>query len=237
VSDDDRDAGTHQGVSERLEADAELVALLAEDAFSGPRYEEFERSLYAYGKSVLMAWMRTGEIFTQCRRWEIFLNPLPRPFRSDDRLDLANRTLAAALPSFRLRALVGGGWSPEGGASITTYFAKGLPIQFSNPYKSWCRQARADIERQSRTAPESALLSLALTAETSDPQSMYILSETVREELGRLDSETRAILRMTSYGYGYAEIAEVLDMTARAVEAKMYRHRQRVRRRQEDGLG
>jgi DNA-directed RNA polymerase specialized sigma24 family protein len=237
VSDGDRDAAPHERVSARLEADAELVALLAEHGFSGPRYEEFERSLYAYGKSVLMAWMRTGEIFTQCRRWGILLNPLPRPFRSDDRMDLANRTLAAALPAFRLRALVGGEWRPEGGASITTYFANGLPVQFSNPYKSWRRQARADIERQSRTAPESALLSLALTAETRDPQSMYIISETVREELGRLDSATRTILQMMADGYKYAEIAEVLGMTARAVEARVSRHRDRVRGRQGDGLG
>ncbi len=35
-------------------------------------------------------------------------------------------TVALALPRFRHRAFVEGGWSYEGGASVTTYFMLGL---------------------------------------------------------------------------------------------------------------
>jgi|ERR1700719_1361984 hypothetical protein len=92
-----------EDVERQRAADADLVALLAHHDFSGPIYERFELKLYSYGKPILLAWLRTGEIFTQCRRRNLRFSAPPRPFTSDDRAQLANYTLAAALPVFRQR--------------------------------------------------------------------------------------------------------------------------------------
>ena len=60
----------------------------------------------------------------------------------EDREDLAVETVARALPFFRQRALVEGGWKPEGGASLSTYFVNFLPFQFANAYREWHRNQK-----------------------------------------------------------------------------------------------
>lgn len=235
---DDDSPGKHadEDLERQRTADAELVSLLAQQEFSGPLYEKFELKLYGYGKPVLIAWLRTGEIFAQCRRRNLRLSAPPRRLTSDDRTHLADHTLAAALPVFRQRSLIEGGWS-SGKAALTTYFVNGLPIHFSNVYRSWCRQVRKEIDWLGQVKAESDLADVPDITVTSDPQQLYILRETVQEELSWLDAATRGILIMLNEGYRYAEIAEVHGMSARAVEAVVYRHRKRMLRRPENELG
>ena len=204
--------------------------MLAQHGFSGPVYERFELKLYSYGKPILLAWLRTGEIFTQCRRRNLRFSAPPRPFTSDDRVQLTDHTLAAALPVFRQRSLIEGGWS-SGKAALTTYFVNGLPIHFSNVYRSWYRQARKEIDWHRQTKSESNLADIPDVTVTRDPQELYILRETVQEQLKLLDATTRSILIMLNEGYKYAEIAEIHDISVRAAEAIVYRHRKRMQRR------
>jgi DNA-directed RNA polymerase specialized sigma24 family protein len=226
----DPDWRDSEGVERQRAADAELVALLARHDFSGPIYEKFELKLYDYGKPVLLAWLRTGEIFVQCRRRNLRFSAPPRPFTSDDRAQLANYTLAAALPVFRQLSLIEGGWTP-GKAALTTYFVNGLPIHFSNVYRSWCRQVRKEIDWRGHTKSEADLADIPDVTITSDPQQLYILREALQEELKGLDAATRSILIMLNEGYEYAEISEIHGMSVRAIEAIVYRHRKRMQRR------
>jgi DNA-directed RNA polymerase specialized sigma24 family protein len=215
----------------RHAADMELVALLARHGYSGPLYEDFERRLYGYGRAVLLAWLRTGEIFVRCHSRSFRLGKPPQPFTDDDRAHLADHTLAAALPAFRQRALIEGEWNPAGGAALTTYFVSGLPVHFPNVYRSWCRQTRREADWQSRIEPEPDFADIPDTTFTNDPLNLYLLRETVREQLRGLDATTRSVLILRYEGLTYAEIGEVHGMTARAVEAITYRHRQRMQRR------
>jgi RNA polymerase sigma factor (sigma-70 family) len=217
-------------------ADAELVALLAQHNFNGPFYEKFEASLVEYGRPILLAWLRNGEIFARCRSRNLRLSAPPRFFTAEDRIQLADDTLAAALPVFRRRALVEGGWGP-GQAALTTYFVSGLPIHFCNAYRSWCRQVRKDVDWQAHLGPEPLIAEIPDITVTSDPQLLYILRETVQEELNGLKAELRAILMLLYEGYSYKEIAEIQGASPESIEAKVYRHRKSMRRRPGDSRG
>lgn len=48
---------------DRRMADKQLLQVLAEDGFTGPRYDRFVEELVRYGISVLRAWMHSGYIF------------------------------------------------------------------------------------------------------------------------------------------------------------------------------
>jgi DNA-directed RNA polymerase specialized sigma24 family protein len=211
-------------------ADAALVALLAQHGFSGPVYEKFELGLYEYGRPILLAWLRTGEIFARCGRRNLRLGMPPRPFTADDRAQLTDDTLTSALRVFRRRALIQRGWNP-GQATLSTYFVSGLPVHFCNPYRSWCRQARKDIAWQDQVAREFVVTDVPDFMATSDPQQLYILRETLQEELSGLKAEMRAILILMNEGYTYKEIAEIQGVSPESIEAKVYRHRKNMRRR------
>src|SRR5436190_22325689 len=96
--------------AQRLRADAILVGYLRRADFSGPEYERFADSLVRYGRSVLMAWLATGEIFVRCGRRGFRLPRPARPLTHDDRESLATDTVVSALVDFRRRALIAGGW-------------------------------------------------------------------------------------------------------------------------------
>jgi hypothetical protein len=119
----------------RLQADARLRDALAVNDFAGPEYVLFEEDLVRYGRSVLMAELASGLIFTKCAQKGV---RLPRwRLSSQDSEELVYDTLARALPIFRRKALVEGRWQPEGGATLKTFFVNFLPYQFANAYREW----------------------------------------------------------------------------------------------------
>ena len=135
----------------RRAADQRLRDELATHNFSGPQYQQFERELVRYGTSVLRAWMYTGYVFKLAssrgyclRPSEVELGALHR--ESDVREELANMTVAVALPKFRQRALIDGGWRPDGGASLSTYFTGACLAVFPNEFRRW----RVQVEKWRR---------------------------------------------------------------------------------------
>lgn len=223
--------GMDEDLARRLEGDTELVALLACNGFVGPAYARFERDLHTYGRRVLTAWMKSGHIFVKCRRRGLLLRRLPRPFTAEDRSELADHTLATALPSFRQHALIESGWTPEGNAGLTTYFTNGMPLHFANPYRAWHRRASEDLRWQHHTVPHENAELLAGDPYSTDPALICVSRETVRDSFRDIDERTRGILALKIERYTHAEIGEVYDMTVRAVEGVIYRHRKRLEER------
>jgi len=136
---------------ERRAADQDLVRELAAGDFGGRRYQRFEEELARYGISVLRGWMHSGFIFKLLRGRGFPLYPNDREleelFRDTEaREDLASMTVAFALPRFRERALVDGGWRYDGGASLTTYFMGACLYVFPNEF----RKRRVDQKKWSR---------------------------------------------------------------------------------------
>jgi hypothetical protein len=108
------EARRQQESLQRRLADQKLLQVLAADGFAGPRYNRFVSELAAYGISVLRGWMHSGYVFKLAAARGRDLHPteweLERLVRdSDVREELANMTVALALPRFRENALIAAG--------------------------------------------------------------------------------------------------------------------------------
>jgi len=216
----------------RLQADRELRDVLAAQGFAGPAYAVFEDELASYGHQVMTAWLATGQIFTRCRQAGINLLSLPIPV--SEREDLAQETVAETLRTFKRTALQQGHWRPEGGASLKTFFTGALFHQFANIWKKRLR-ARARLAGPS-------LDTLPSDTETPDPGPAEISEQRdeIRRGLAGIENDrTRVALVLTEDGYQQEEIAEILgtDITPRAVEGYLRRHRRRLAARNDEEGG
>ncbi|MBT2230047.1 hypothetical protein [Nonomuraea sp. NEAU-A123] len=135
---------------------------------------------------------------------------------------------AVALQHFHERALLGGAWRHEGGASLTTYFMGACLRVFPNEYRKY----RASCKRWTQ-----AHLYEARTVEPDDrplvgPEAIVVGNARVWEDLRRTDERTRAIIALMIDGYTQDKIAELLqEPSVRAVEGVIYRWRSRYKHR------
>ena len=214
----------------RLQADRELRDALAAENFTGPAYAVFEDELASYGHQVMTAWLATGHIFTLCRQAGLNLLSLAIPF--SDREDLAQETVAEALRTFKRKGLEQGGWRPEGGASLKTYFTGALFRQFANIWKKRLRAREASTGSSLETLPSDT--------ESPDPgpAATAVQRDKIRRGLAGIKNDrTRIALVLTEDGYEQEEIAEILgpDVTSRGVEGYLRRHRRHVAARNDEG--
>jgi hypothetical protein len=143
---------------------------------------------------------------------------------TDLRLELAVMIVAVALPAFREHALVGGGWRADGGASLTTYFLGACLTVFPNEFRKF-RSQRRRWRAQDATGPKATM---PRADADGDPADLVAGTMRVREDLGRMDPRTRAIVALRMDGYRQEEITEMLGETSvRAVEGVLYRWRVR----------
>lgn len=103
------------------QADLELCNDLALAGFRGPGWDRYAWELARYGYAVMMAWLRSGEMFSQCKAKGCNLGSPPLEWTIDDRAGLANETVALAVNSFK-QALIEGKWTHDRGATLKTYF-------------------------------------------------------------------------------------------------------------------
>lgn len=215
----------------RLQADREMRDKLADQDFAGEAYAVFEDELAAYGHQLMTAWLASGHIFTRCRDAGLGMRSAPIPY--SDREDLAQETVADALHSFRCKGLMQGGWQPEGGASIRTYFTRALLLHFANIWKKRLRALTACSALSLDTLPADP------ESPNPDPADTAVQRDQIRRGLVNIENDrTRIALVLTEDGYEQEEIAEILGpgITPRAVEGLLRRHRGRVAaRHDEDG--
>ena len=217
---------------ERREADQRLVDALAQHDFSGPLYRRFEDELVNYGLAVTKGWTFSGHIFhlTAARGFRLHPTDLElEELRRDGdlRLEFADLTVATALPRFRNRALVRGGWRHDLGASLTTYFAGALVYEFPNHF----RRRRVDRRKYERACRREGVVLLPQAEPSSDPAVIALSDMRVRADLTRLRPRDRRIVVLTLVGYSQEEIVELLGETSvRAVEGVL--HRWRIREQQ-----
>lgn len=206
--------------------DAQLLTRLTKAGFKGSEYDKFEGDLIAYALPVLRGWLYTGYVFTLTakRGWALYPSDLELDrLRSDSDLrnDLAMMTIAQALPFFLERALQNGNWSVEGGANLTTYFTGACARMFPNEF----RLHRRESKKLSRLVLQEDHLLDTSTAAPNDPSRICIGDQWVIDSLKDLEPKTKAVVELTLAGYEQSEIGEMLDLTERAVEGRLYRFR------------
>jgi hypothetical protein len=231
------DAETDQAMARRLTEDAAEVTRLADAGFAGRPYQDFEERLIRYSKALLTAWLLSGEIFARCRAKGMGLPGPARLPTDEDCGDMAADTLVDGLRDFRRRALVEGGWRPEGGAPLDRSFVDGLLEPFANVYRGWNVQAQREVDELMRRDPEATeadMEQIAADPGTSDPQEIVMRRSAVKEALASLADNTARVLLLHQLGYGPSEIAELMDMTPPAVEETLRRHRSNSRSKEDE---
>ncbi|GLY38242.1 hypothetical protein Amsp01_042660 [Amycolatopsis sp. NBRC 101858] len=207
----------------RLGGDAELYERLAGRGFAGVEYDFFRAELAAYALPVLRSFIRRKMIYSMCR--EVGRPVKPSDLVSDhlaryvdDRLELAGETIARGLQMFEQHALRGGKWTPQGGASLKTYFVGACVRSFSAAYKRWL----AEYDH-----PDSVPLELAPEpCGVEDPEAAAVGLLTVEEHLDAMKPVARDLAaRVALRAETFEEAGEAYGLSARAVEGHFYRHR------------
>jgi DNA-directed RNA polymerase specialized sigma24 family protein len=205
-----------------------LFAELAAAGFAGAMYDRVADRLASYGYQVLRAWIRTGDIFALCAKKRIRGLPASASWdgwADDDIEDLVQDTVVHALSKFRRDALAGKGWRPDGGASLTTYFAGACMFAFATVYKNHHNTRR-------RHAQAVAAARQAQPAQVPDVAEAVVDQAAAAEHLAAIaDPRLRLAIQLAADGYGHAEISNLLadGTTPRAVEAMLYRYRKQAR--------
>lgn len=223
----------------RHDRDRQLFEAVLAEGFCDRRWKRLADDLAAYGLAVLDAWMRTTYIFAKVRgigrplhhtypeTMELVTNP-------DTREELCAETTAQALKKFRDDAQRGTGWSPEGGASLTTYFVGACVQAFNNEFRRWSREEHpwGPLGHNRSIDPHTLLKHSDRVAEVQrathmfdDPERATADADHFDRVLHELSPKEHAILRLTDFGYSQEEIGELLGITERAVEGRLYRLR------------
>jgi DNA-directed RNA polymerase specialized sigma24 family protein len=207
--------------------DSRLLARLSENGFEGIEYEIFADDLARYAIPVLRGWMYSGYIFFLAAKRGYRLAPSDAELdqlRRDSALrdELAIMTVAKALRFFRSRALLAGGWTVDGGASLTTYFTGSCVFVFPNEFR---RHRRTQQRwREQDLLDNRGFIAAASAAQ--DPAGIVAGNLWVEGCLDQLDERARAIVELRMDDYSQAEIVEMLGETSiRAIEGVLYRLR------------
>ena len=120
-----------------------------------------------------------------------------------------------------------GRWSPEGGASLATFFVGQCITRFPNLYRVWLRDRRPTAWAPlSELDEDSARVAYARQLDPADAAIAAVELQRVGEEL---DDRTRQAIVLQEFGYQVVEIAELLDESPKAIEMALYHHRRRIR--------
>jgi DNA-directed RNA polymerase specialized sigma24 family protein len=211
---------------ERRMADLDLRNELALHRFTGPAWRRFAEELARYGHAVLMAWMATGEMFSQCRKKHCYPGPPPEQWTDDDRMGLANDTVAAAMVSFREQGLIGKKWDYTAGATLKTYFIGACIYQFPNHFRRWRTDDQTWNQLRRLEPGADELMHLPHTDATDDLAVTRVMTSTAFAAIP--DDRTKSAMLLHSRGYTYPEIAEILGTSVKAVDGLLIRHRKRM---------
>lgn len=215
---------------ERLANDADLVADLRADGFTGQDWEFFANELARYGVAVISGWMRRGIITSKCAEKRIKVKSLPDSVRGDVSAvqAIAGETVAVALDHFREEVLIPGAWNSAKGASLRTFFIGQCLRRYGNILQSWLNH---ELPVGYFDDPEGEFDTIEAGRRLNTVEDDAIRTVAAQVVL-RGASSTRAAraLAMDACQYSNAEIASDLGMTVSAVQSLLKRERARLRR-------
>ncbi|MEU5692432.1 hypothetical protein [Actinosynnema sp. NPDC020468] len=218
---------------QRREGDVALRDELAAQGFEGTLWWLFTHELARYGYAVVVAWLRTDEMFAQCKKRGCYPGPPPLDWEWDDVHSLANDTVGQAILDFRERALIGGGWRSDGGASLKTYFVGRCVFAFPNFYRKW----RTEQWHRRRLGSAAAGVEdiAGLSSSEQDPADLAVARLHLWRSFADIpDERTKRALLLQESGYRVEEIAELLGEASKDVVRGLL---QRQRKRGRDARG
>lgn len=220
---------------QRRQADAAMINYLRREDFEGPHYRQFMQTLMEYGWRILSGWSANGLIFDRVARAG---RPVPATmvttaWADDERSQVVTDTVIKGSTLFREHGLVRGKWTPEGGASLTTYFVGAGLLAFNPVYIKWYKAYRlGQSELDHRAAGEDDVLRAQRDIpdqRATDPAHIA----TVHDDIASLrvllpDEKLRGALALMTLGYSQVEAAAEVGLTTKALEGRLARARTKV---------
>jgi DNA-directed RNA polymerase specialized sigma24 family protein len=182
--------------------------------------------LVAFALHQLMYEVGTGTIVRWCaHHFQRPMGPLPRDWAAQDREDIVQDTIVAALQKLIADIDAGKGWDPARGHSLAAYFLDLCTASFPNCLQAWRTKHRQAVHL------DAADIQLAAPT-TVDPERTVI----ARDELAMIMraygipvKQLQALIGQ-SFGLTHADLAAQLQLSPQAVEGLIYRARQRLPR-------
>ncbi|MGW2918214.1 hypothetical protein ACWDBF_10150 [Streptomyces angustmyceticus] len=215
----------------RRENDRKIVNALRADGFEGPRYEKFVARLTEYGWSTMNKWTANGEIFRKARQVgrPVPVHKVTTTWTRDDRQDVATDSVLGGLHVFRSYGLIQGHWSPDGGASLPTFFMGAVIRAFPRIYIRWFdnRQfTQAELARYSDPDEQLDMLAFIPDPRVTDPCAAAAANDYVDRLLPYVkDPQIREGLGWRALGYTQGEAALRVGLTEKALERRISRVR------------
>jgi hypothetical protein len=226
-----------EGCDERaagLQSDAVLFEQLLATRFTGPAWRTAAQSIGSYCLEVMRAWLHTKEVFAQCAEKGFQLPRASLPLNATEISDLAADTVTDALNNFRLRALAGKGWRPDGGRSLASWVMGDCVFAFPNVWRRWLSRCSAGtrVEAQELLVAHWPDASRWVTGSTED---LIVRRDEAQQALTLAGPRLRKAIVLLALGYSQAETCEILGdaLTPRALEGHLYRFRRQLQTRKE----
>jgi DNA-directed RNA polymerase specialized sigma24 family protein len=206
--------------------------------YDGPAYRQLFDDLWRYAWPVIKVFLRTNRMNQVLRRYAPYRNFAISPedmvvlSRSEAERDaLAVDIISRAVENFRTRAILKRKWSATGGASLRTWFIGTCALSYPRAYTRWSKN-RTDrlVQVAKRHAIDLDTVGNDFSQRASDPSLIVSHRSDLQSLIDNAQPTTKLILGLLMEGLTQAEIATELGLTVRAVEGRIYRFRDRIRR-------
>lgn len=210
--------------------DRPLYEQLFAAGFTGPAWTLVAENLACYCYPKLEAWLQTGMIFERCAKKGYGLLRPPFELAPDEVSELAANTVMAALNVFRTKCLAGQGWTPDGGASLTSWVFGDCLNAFPNVWRKWLTAQRQTLDRRADAGDLLDAIDHEARGCTPPADNIVLLRADVEAALRLANPQLRRILHLLALGYDRPAVCEILGegLTPRAVEGRLHRLRQRL---------
>jgi DNA-directed RNA polymerase specialized sigma24 family protein len=199
-----------------------LLQNVVTEGREGPAWARLSDSLARYAQQIFLAWIRSGQVYDQCRRLGIRLAHRRLPLEDADVHSLVNLTIAQGLRRFHERSVAQGRWHADGGSSLKSWFVNDCLIEYPNIWSSWVRTELRWLWADNACSK--------IDASATEPHLMVDEHLQVVDAIASIDDNpTKVIVALLVDDYPLSEIAEFLGLSPRAVEGRLYRWRLKQR--------
>ncbi|MEU3205470.1 sigma-70 family RNA polymerase sigma factor [Streptomyces sp. NPDC047967] len=233
----DRDLGAvtdPQDAARRRQTDATVVEVLRADGFAGPRYQKVVNRLSEYGYHTMTKWTASGEAFRKARQAgrPVPVQKITFGWTPEDRHGVVVDSVLGGLHVFRTYGLVQGRWSPDGGASLDTYFIGAVIRAFPRVYIRWFdghQQRQTELDHSQDRNENADVFSLVPDQRAPDPAHTAVTHDYLDRLLPLVtDAQVREALGWRAMGYTQKQAAQRAGLTEKALERRTRRLRDRL---------
>lgn len=213
-------------IGQREWSQADLADAIVKNRLTPAEHSLVSEYFWLIGFKFIKKQLRTGELAhasANMGRPVMFKHDDQRQLSESEELrdELAKEVLLSAVPNFFKNVQY---WTPEKGASLTTYFFGSCNQHFKGAYLTWAKGR----DRRWFSAADTAVAPWIDPNYARSFTDQVEVEDTIRQVFDLARPNQKPILGLLYQGYSQADAAAKLGLTSRAVEGRMYQLRRQV---------